>query len=81
MSKISNALVLSVAAWLLSSVSHAATPPQVVGVKLQDSGESAMAAMRVVLDLEKVKAGRVTLVANQPGHYKAGMSAPLIVEK
>jgi uncharacterized cupredoxin-like copper-binding protein len=147
MSKIINALVFSVAAWLLSSVSHAATPPQAVSVKLQDSGESAMAGMRVVLDLEKVKAGRVTLVAdnqsknlvhevvivavttpakalpydekkqqviesrirklgeianlkpgasgkltlnlrpgnyllicNQPGHYKAGMSAPLIVE-
>jgi uncharacterized cupredoxin-like copper-binding protein len=148
LSKIRNAFVLSVAACLLISVTHAATPPQIVNVKLQDSGESAMAGMRVVLDVEKVKAGRVTVVAdnqsknlvhevvvvavttpgkalpydekkqqvienrvrrlgeisdlkpgasgklmlnlrpgtyllicNQPGHYKAGMSATLAVEK
>jgi uncharacterized cupredoxin-like copper-binding protein len=148
MSKISNSLLLGVAACLFVSMAYAATPARTVNVKLQDSGEPTMAGMRVVVDHEKVKAGRVTLVAhneskqlvhevvvvavtalgqpppydektqkvleshirrlgeiadlkpgaggkltlnlrpgtyllicNQPGHYKAGMSATLTVEK
>lgn len=149
MGKINSVFVLGVAVGLLVPVTRAATPPQVVSVKLQDSGESTMAGMRVVLDTESVKSGRVTLsaenqskqnlvhevvvvaapargralpydekkeevieshvrklgeiaelkpgasgkltlnlkpgtyllICNQPGHYKAGMSATLIVEK
>jgi uncharacterized cupredoxin-like copper-binding protein len=64
MSKISSAFAFGFAACLVVSLAGAATPAQTVNVKLQDSGEAAMTGMRVVLDHETVKAGRVTLVAN-----------------
>jgi uncharacterized cupredoxin-like copper-binding protein len=64
MTKISSAFALGVAACLLVPLASAATPAQTVNVKLQDSGETAMTGMRLVLDHENVKAGRVTLMAN-----------------
>jgi hypothetical protein len=44
-------------------LAYAAAPAQTVNVKLQDSG-AAMTGMHVVVDHEKVKAGRVTLMAD-----------------
>ena len=62
MMKIRSALTLGVA-FLLVPLAYAAAPAQTINVKLQDSG-AAMTGMHVVVDPEKVKAGRVTLTAD-----------------
>jgi hypothetical protein len=62
MMKIRSALTFGVA-FLVVPLACAAAPAQTVNVKLQDSG-AAMTGMHVVVDHEKVKAGRVTLTAD-----------------
>src|SRR5258706_7438223 len=63
MIKVGSAFALAVAAFLLVPLACAAAPAQTINVKLQDSG-AAMTGMHVVVDHAKVKAGRVTLVAD-----------------
>ena len=62
MMKIRSALALAIA-FLVVPLACVAAPAQTVNVKLQDSG-AAMTGMHIVADHEKVKAGRVTLTAD-----------------
>jgi uncharacterized cupredoxin-like copper-binding protein len=63
MIKVGSAFALAVAAFVLVPLAYAAAPAQTVKVQLQDSG-AAMTGMNVVVDHQKVKAGRVTLMAD-----------------
>jgi uncharacterized cupredoxin-like copper-binding protein len=51
-------------ALLLAGAAHAAAPAQTLGIKLQDSStDTAIGHMRIVLDHDALKPGRVTLEA------------------
>jgi uncharacterized cupredoxin-like copper-binding protein len=77
MSVIRFASALSIALLVGASAAHAAAPVQFLGVKLQDpSTDPSIAHMRIVLDHETVKPGRVTLHAD---NQSKGMVHEVIV--